>query len=127
PPEDHQGSPGPDPRREAYIQAMEGQTGKPYTWGGKTPDPGFDCSGLLTWGARQAGFDLGDPDFTNANGLKRYCTPVPEPVRGDLVLFVKTYYEDGVNPDTWATHCGVVLDPAVHVMIDKHGTPTWPA
>lgn len=40
------------------LQAANAQIGKPYVWGGESPQSGFDCSGLLDWAFRQAGIDL---------------------------------------------------------------------
>jgi hypothetical protein len=32
--------------------------GRPYVWGGSTPDTNFDCSGLLQWGFKHFGIDI---------------------------------------------------------------------
>jgi hypothetical protein len=32
--------------------------GRPYKWGGSTPETDFDCSGLLQWGFRQFGISI---------------------------------------------------------------------
>jgi len=32
---------------ERVIDRLQGQLGKPYVWGGETPEKGFDCSGLV--------------------------------------------------------------------------------
>ena len=32
---------------ERVIERLQAQLGKPYVWGGETPEEGFDCSGLV--------------------------------------------------------------------------------
>lgn len=53
--------PAPDPlspgqRRDLVLEAL-GQVGRPYRYGGTTPD-GFDCSGLVQYVYRQIGVSL---------------------------------------------------------------------
>lgn len=109
-----------DPRRIAYLAAIEQWFGRPYTWGGKTPDPGYDCSGLLTACAQAVGLPLGDPNYTPADGLRDYCDERPgeQVLPGDLLLFHSTYGNGG--PD-YATHCGVYEAPGA--MLDTHEGP----
>lgn len=41
------------------LAAAHSQLGKPYVWGGESPqEGGFDCSGLIDWALRQAGIDV---------------------------------------------------------------------
>jgi cell wall-associated NlpC family hydrolase len=125
----------PNDLAERWITAMQALTGTPYVFGGKDParDGGLDCSGLLTFTARQVGLDLGDPDYTSADALKGYCEPVDDDAdvrRGDVLLFHSTYGNGGPN---YATHCGVWLRPGW--MIDthdsvhetRHAEPYWQA
>lgn len=39
------------------LRAAKSQLGKPYVWGAESPQQGFDCSGLIDWAFRQAGYD----------------------------------------------------------------------
>ena len=43
---------------ELAVEAAMTQLGNQYTWGGNTPDEGFDCSGLMVWAYNQAGVQL---------------------------------------------------------------------
>jgi cell wall-associated NlpC family hydrolase len=43
--------------REAVIETALGQVGRPYRYGGASPD-GFDCSGLVQYSYAQAGVRL---------------------------------------------------------------------
>lgn len=104
---------------EAWIAAMQVLMGTPYVWGGKDPqrDGGLDCSGLLTYAARQVGLDLGDPDYTSAETLRREAQPLADdaPRRGCFVCFHSTYGNYGAD---YATHIGVWLGPGQ--MLDCH-------
>ncbi len=104
---------------EAWIQAMLALRGTPYVFGGKDPrrDGGLDCSGLLTYAARQVGLDVGDPDYTDADTLRRAAQPLADdaPRRGCFVCFHSTYGNYGPG---YATHIGVWLGPGQ--MLDSH-------
>ncbi len=104
-----------DARRAALLAKIREYWGCPYVFGGKSPETSFDCSGLLTYCARAVGLDLGDPNYTSADGLRGHSTPVVVPLPGDLVLFHTTYGTTGPN---YATHCGVVNGPGT--MLDTH-------
>lgn len=51
--------------RQLFLTALAAKHGYPYRWGGNGPDH-FDCSGLILYGLRAAGFVMGD---TTAAGL----------------------------------------------------------
>lgn len=40
------------------VEAALSMVGKPYVWGGASPDVGFDCSGLTLWAWGQVGVSL---------------------------------------------------------------------
>jgi cell wall-associated NlpC family hydrolase len=44
-------------RREAVVETALGQVGRPYRYGGDSPD-GFDCSGLVEYSYAEAGISL---------------------------------------------------------------------
>lgn len=46
-----------DVRMQVVTTALT-QLGKPYVWGGATPQKGFDCSGLVQYSYLQAGVDV---------------------------------------------------------------------
>ena len=41
------------------IKHARSYVGQPYKWGGKNPNEGFDCSGLIGYVYKQAGYDIG--------------------------------------------------------------------
>jgi cell wall-associated NlpC family hydrolase len=62
------------------------QLGVPYTFGGASPDAGFDCSGLVRYVFRRAGnLDLPRTTF-ELSRIGQNVTP-PALVPGDLVFF----------------------------------------
>ncbi|WP_318246497.1 peptidoglycan-binding protein [Guptibacillus algicola] len=60
--------------------------GTPYTWGGNTPQSGFDCSGFLVYVFKKQGVSL---PRTMAQ-MWNVTTPVSSPSVGDIVYF-ETY------------------------------------
>lgn len=73
--------------------------GKPYVFGGTTPEKGFDCSGFIYYLYKQQ-----NPDFKRLRVVDyvSIAKPVTEPVRGDLVFFEDTYIEG-------PSHMGIYL------------------
>ncbi|MBQ0139041.1 MAG: C40 family peptidase [Kurthia sp.] len=64
------------------------QMGVPYVFGAATAGVGFDCSGLIYYALKQAGFDYGR---TSAAGYYSFGKTVSMPQYGDLVFFKNTY------------------------------------
>ena len=91
------------------IREAEKYLGKPYVWGGSTPQTGFDCSGYVCWVLNQTGADVGR---TTANGLLGKCDVIrPSEARpGDLIFFQGTYNVSG------ASHVGIYVgnDMMIH-------------
>ena len=48
----------PSATGEAVVHEAASFIGKPYVWGGESPNSGFDCSGLVQYSYRQMGIDL---------------------------------------------------------------------
>jgi len=83
----------PDPRPEAstldtvLVNAIA-QIGKPYRWGGESPQTGFDCSGLIQYVVTQAGVPVPRSSYAQAAALPAVS---PKRIRpGDLVFFNTT-------------------------------------
>lgn len=124
--------PPSDPTDPAVARAMgaevamlaSAQIGKPYRWGGHTPEQGFDCSGLVHWSYARVGVAL--PRVVS--GQRRAGRPVvaDELEPGDLVFFA-------IEGDR-ISHVGVYVgdDQFVHaprrgkpVRRDSLGDPYW--
>lgn len=87
--------------RENFINCGLDYRGIRYVWGGKTPVPGFDCSGLITYTAKKSlDIDLQG----NAQDIYNKTSPVPlsQAQPGDLIFFKG-------DSDTRITHVGIYL------------------
>jgi cell wall-associated NlpC family hydrolase len=71
------------------VALARAQTGKPYVWGGASPQTSFDCSGLVQWVYGQAGARLPRTAQQQFNATARIGRDELQP--GDLVFFTRTY------------------------------------
>ncbi len=71
------------PKAEAAARVAKAMVGKPYVYGGKTPEVGFDCSGLVYYSYGRAGM----PVPRTTGGQLARSRPVSNRERGDLVFF----------------------------------------
>lgn len=70
--------------REAIIETALGQVGRPYRYGGDTPD-GFDCSGLVAYSYAEAGIAV--PHNTTALRRAGSRIDLDEARPGDLLFY----------------------------------------
>ena len=87
--------------RENFINCGLDYRGTRYVWGGKTPVPGFDCSGLITYTAKKSlDIDLQG----NAQDIYNKTSPISlsQAQPGDLIFFKG-------DSDTRITHVGIYL------------------
>ena len=96
------------------VQAAVAQIGKPYVWGATGPDS-FDCSGLVVYAWRQAGYQL-----TVRTSEEMYNVAVPVPAGqeqpGDLIF--SNWGEDGVPGPG---HVQIVVTPGTLVEAPRPG------
>lgn len=87
--------------RKKFIDLGMGYKGIEYVWGGKNPRPGFDCSGLVSYTAKQS---LGIDIKGNAQDIYNQTSPVSlgDALPGDLIFFKG-------SADTRITHVGIYL------------------
>lgn len=87
--------------RKKFIDIGMDFKGTEYVWGGKTPRPGFDCSGLISYTAKQS---LGIDIKGNAQDIYNQTSPIPldEALPGDLIFFKG-------STDSRITHVGIYL------------------
>ncbi|WP_456269206.1 C40 family peptidase [Kushneria sp. AK178] len=102
----------------AMARAMDtvmDQLGRPYLWGGTTPQAGFDCSGLIYYAFR----DLLSGELPRtANGMYHWSRSTPVATdslkRGDLVFF-------RIRADSAADHVGVYLGDGKFIQAPRTG------
>lgn len=87
--------------RKKFIDFGMDYKGIEYVWGGKTPKPGFDCSGFVSYTAKQS---LGIDIKGNAQDIYNQTAPVSlgEALPGDLIFFKG-------SSDSRITHVGIYL------------------
>lgn len=67
------------------VKTARTQIGKPYKWGGSTPQKGFDCSGLVYWAYQQHGIKV--PRVTIGQASVGRSVSRRELLPGDIVAF----------------------------------------
>ena len=83
-------------QRQDLINCALELLGTPYVWGGKTPEPGIDCSGLIAFTSRK-GIKV---NFTgNAQTMYNSSSIVNKNQRepGDLLFFSETYTDSNIT------------------------------
>lgn len=115
-------SPAPTPASLNAVELAASMIGKPYRYGGATPQ-GFDCSGLVYYSFQRSGINV--PRSTE-HQRKHSRAVKSTPARGDLVFF----NQEG----RYSSHVGIVLDDNrfVHapssgkrVRVDTLTDPYW--
>lgn len=86
--------------RDKIVETARSMIGVPYEYGGESPDQGFDCSGLVQYAYRRAGYKL--PRTTGQQ--YRHVQPIPSRFLrpGDLVFFSNKY-------DRFVSHVGIYV------------------
>jgi cell wall-associated NlpC family hydrolase len=69
----------------AVVRAAESQLGVPYVFGGASPSPGFDCSGLVQWAWGQSGVSIPRTTEVQWPALAHVSLGALEP--GDLLFY----------------------------------------
>lgn len=95
------------------LAEVEKYNGWSYVWGGKSPQSGFDCSGLVAWGLKQIGINLPSPAANQYNMTVPISESEARP--GDLIFFKGTY--GGPNH---VSHVGFYIDE--NTMYDSNGS-----
>ncbi len=117
--------------RQRFLEIVLAQEGKPYIWTAKGPDA-FDCSGLVTFGLKGAGYSdhvslfaptelkgITDKNwqlFCNAHRLYSHLSRTDAPQAGDLA-----FYGMRKMSGSQATHIVVYMGPDDKRIIGANG------
>lgn len=107
------------PRLQASLKQvifqLQKQIGKPYVWGGQTPEQGFDCSGLVFYAFNPV-LSRNLPRTANGMFQDRTLRPVRQEKlrRGDLVFF-------NINQRPGADHVGVYIGDGQFIEAPRTG------
>ncbi|MFB7304598.1 MULTISPECIES: bifunctional lytic transglycosylase/C40 family peptidase [Bacillati] len=103
---------GSDAFQTIISEALKYQ-GWSYSWGGASPNTGFDCSGLTQWAFKKAGISL--PRVAADQWKATVEIPKEEAQSGDLIFFKGTY-----GSPTHISHVGIYIDQTR--MYDSNGS-----
>ena len=84
--------------------------GYPYKYGGKDPETGFDCSGLVWYVYRENGIEL--PRTSDAQARAGELVPPEEIMPGDILCFYQ---------GSWVGHVGIYLGDDWYVHAEGTG------
>ncbi|MDE3075728.1 MAG: bifunctional lytic transglycosylase/C40 family peptidase [Chloroflexota bacterium] len=96
------------------VDVARSQLGRPYVWGGASPQTSFDCSGLMQWTYGQLGISLPRTAQQQYNATARVT---PDQLRpGDLVFFSQTY-----SSSDFITHVGLYVGNGLMINAPTEG------
>ncbi|MBV8063631.1 MAG: C40 family peptidase [Nevskia sp.] len=111
--------------RETIIETALGQVGRPYRYGGGTPD-GFDCSGLVAYSYAEAGIQV--PHNTSALRKAGSRIDLGDARPGDLLFYRFENSPNALHVAIYLGHGKMVHAPAAGKqvsVIHTDDTP-WP-
>lgn len=73
------------PSGSAVVAAARSQLGRPYKYGGASPQAGFDCSGLIHWSYKQHGVAV--PRIATEQAKAGSVVKKSQLRQGDIVVF----------------------------------------
>ncbi len=103
--------PEPTPEARAVVSTARSQLGKPYRYGGASPETGFDCSGLTGWVYAQHRVALPRQTQDQFNTGRKVEKEELRP--GDLVFFET--YSKGVS------HVGIYIGKETFIHASHSG------
>jgi hypothetical protein len=96
------------------VDVARSQLGRPYVWGGASPQTSFDCSGLIQWTYSQLGISLPRTAQEQYDATARVSPGQLKP--GDLVFFAQTYASSDL-----ITHVGLYIGNGLMINAPTEG------
>jgi len=111
--------------RETILETALGQVGRPYRYGGSTPD-GFDCSGLVAYSYAQAGISV--PHYTTALRKAGSRIDLDDARPGDLLFYRFEKSPNSLHVAIYLGHGKMVHAPAAgrEVSVVHIDDKPWP-
>lgn len=108
----------------AVIATAKSQIGRPYKYGGTTPQTGFDCSGLIQWSYRQHGVYV--PRLAKDQAACGKAVSRSQLRPGDIVIF-RISRQAGVHTGLYSGKGNFVHSPSSGKRIreDNMNTEYW--
>ena len=106
----------------AALEVARTQSGRPYVWGGASPETSFDCSGLVQWSFGRTGAPL---PRTAQQQFDATAALSPAELRpGDLVFFAGTGAT--TDPREWISHVGIYAGHGQMISAESGGVREAP-
>jgi cell wall-associated NlpC family hydrolase len=94
-------SPAPTAAAARVLETADRYVGVPYTWGGNTPDSGFDCSGFTRYVFARHGIQLPRTSREQSRAGQGVALDFGALVPGDILLFAE--------PDEAISHVAIYV------------------
>lgn len=111
---------------QRVVDSASSQVGRPYRFGGDSPQRGFDCSGLIYWAYKQHDIDV--PRQTTAQAKVGTGISRGQLKPGDIVVFRTSRAPNGLHTGLYAGNDKFIHSPNNKSVVRIESmTPYWQA
>ncbi|MDR2573352.1 MAG: C40 family peptidase [Desulfovibrio sp.] len=113
------------PLAHSVVNAAYSQIGKKYRAGGKSPQTGFDCSGLVWWAYQKSGLTVPRRTVEQAKAGSAVSRGRERP--GDIVVFRASHAVNGLHTGLYAGGDTFIHSPSSgsKIRTENINTPYW--